>query len=192
MSLRVILVDDEPARSALLAEALTAQGFAVVAVLGTGAGLPGRMAELAADVIIVDIESPDRDILEDMRRVTLEQVRPVVMFSQDGHSDTIRAAIEAGVSAYVVDGLKPERVRPVVDAAIARFSQFQDLRSELNQARASLAERKLVERAKGILMRRRGCDEDEAYRAMRKMAMDQKLRLADVAARIIDAADLLG
>ena len=192
MSLRVILVDDEPARSALLAEALTAQGFAVVAVLGTGAGLSGRMAELAADVIIVDIESPDRDILEDMRRVTLEQVRPVVMFSQDGHSDTIRAAIEAGVSAYVVDGLKPERVRPVVDAAIARFSQFQDLRSELNQARASLAERKLVERAKGILMRRRGCDEDEAYRAMRKMAMDQKLRLADVAARIIDAADLLG
>lgn len=192
MSLRVILVDDEAERSALLAEALTAQGFAVVAVLGTGAGLPGRMAELAADVIIVDIDSPDRDILEDMRRVAFEQVRPVVMFAQDGNPETIRAAIKAGVSAYVVDGLKPERVRPVVDVAIARFSQFQELRSDLNKAQASLAERKQVERAKGILMRRRGCDEDEAYRAMRKMAMDQKLRLADIAAKIIAAEDLLG
>lgn len=192
MSLRVIVVDDEPERAASVGQALAAQGFTVVAVLGTGAGLNRAVAELAADVIIVDIDSPDRDILEDMRRVSLEQQRPVVMFAQDGKPETIRAAVEAGVAAYVVDGLKPERVRPVVDVAIARFAQFQDLRSELDKARTTLAERKQVERAKGILMKRRKVDEQEAFALMRRMAMDQKLRLIDIANKIIDAAELLG
>ena len=192
MSLRVILVDDERERAGLVREALEANGFEVAAVFGTGADLPRRVAELAADVIIVDIDSPDRDTLEDMRRVTFEHRRPVVMFAQDGNAETIRAAVEAGVSAYVVDGLTPERVKPVVDVAIARFAQFQELRSELDKAKSTLAERKLVERAKGILMKRRGCDEDQAHRLMRKMAMDQKLRLVDIANRIIEAAELLG
>lgn len=192
MSLRVILVDDEPLRAKLVKEALETSGFEVVAAFGTGAGLSRQVQDLAPDVIIVDIDSPDRDTLEDMRRVTFEQRRPVVMFAQDGNSDTIRAAIAAGVSAYVVDGLKPERVKPVVDVAIARFAQFQEMRVELDKAKSTLAERKLVEKAKGILMKRRGCDENEAYQSMRKMAMDQKLRLVDVANKIIDAAELLG
>ena len=192
MSLRVILVDDERKRAELVKDALTASGFEVVAVLGTGADLPRRVSDLAADVIIADIDSPDRDTLEDMRQVIFDHGRPVVMFAQDGNPATIRAAVEAGVSAYVVDGLTPDRVKPVVDVAIARFRQFQDLRSELDKARASLTERKLVERAKGILMKRRNCDEDTAYRLMRGMAMDQKLRLVDIAGRIIDAAQLLG
>lgn len=192
MSLRVILVDDERERAALVRESLISSGFEVVAVLGTGAGLARRVADLAADVIIADIDSPDRDTLEDMRRVAFDHGRPVVMFAQDGNPATIRAAVEAGVSAYVVDGLTPDRVRPVVDVAIARFRQFQDLRSQLDKARTTLAERKLVERAKGILMKRRDCDEETAYRLMRGMAMDQKLRLADIASRIIDAAQLLG
>jgi len=192
MSLRVILVDDERERAALVRESLISSGFEVVAVLGTGAGLARRVADLAADVIIADIDSPDRDTLEDMRRVAFDHGRPVVMFAQDGNPATIRAAVEAGVSAYVVDGLTPDRVKPVVDVAIARFRQFQDLRSQLDKARTTLAERKLVERAKGILMKRRDCDEETAYRLMRGMAMDQKLRLADIASRIIDAAQLLG
>lgn len=192
MTLRVILVDDEPLRARLVREALEAGGFEVVASLGTGAGVCRQVQDLAADVIIVDIDSPDRDTLEDMRRVTFEQRRPVVMFAQDGGADIIQAAVAAGVSAYVVDGLKPERVKPVVDVAIARFAQFQDMRVELDKAKTTLAERKLVEKAKGILMRRRGCAEDEAYHLMRKMAMDQKLRLVDIANKVIDAAQLLG
>lgn len=190
--MHVVLVDDERDRAGWVKEALTANGFTVEAVFGTGADLPRRISELSPDVIIVDIDSPDRDILEDMRRVTFQYGRPVVMFSQDGGAETIRASIEAGVAAYVVDGLKPERVRPVIDVAIARFKQFHELCAELDKAKASLAGRKLVERAKGILMKRRNCDEEEAYRIMRKMAMDQKLRLIDIANKIIEAAELLG
>ncbi|KIL97367.1 Response regulator NasT [Paramagnetospirillum magnetotacticum MS-1] len=192
MGLRVIVVDDERDRAEMVRDALKAQGFTVVAVFGSGAGLPARVAELAADIIIVDIDSPDRDTLEDMRRVGIDQGRPVVMFAQDGKPETIRAAVDAGVSAYVVDGLKPDRVRPVIDVAIARFAQFQSLRGELDKARTTLAERKQVEKAKGILMKRRKIDEDEAYRLMRRMAMDQKQRLIDVANKIIEAAELLG
>lgn len=192
MSLRVILVDEAPERATLLEEALRSNGYEVAAVLASGADLARKVVELQADVIIVDIASPDRDTLEDMRRVTFDHARPVVMFAQDGNAETIRAAIEAGVSAYVVDGLKPERVKPVIDVAIARFTQFRDLRDQLDKAKSTLAERKLIERAKGILMKRRQCDEDEAYRLMRRMAMDQKRRLVDIAAKIIEAADLLG
>ena len=192
MSLRVLLVDDERERAALVKEALEAEGVSVVAVLGAGAGLPKQVEMLEPDVIIADIDGPDRDILESMRQVTFEHRRPVVMFAQDGKAETIRAAVEAGVSAYVVNGLTPERVKPVVDVAIARFAQFQELRTELDKAKTTLAERKLVERAKGILVKRRRCGEEEAYQTMRKMAMDQKKRLVDIANKIIEAAELLG
>jgi two-component system, response regulator / RNA-binding antiterminator len=189
---RVVLVDDERNRARWVEEALVASGYSVAAVFGTGADLPRRINELSPDVIIVDIDSPDRDILEDMRQVTFQYGRPVVMFSRDGGGETIRASIDAGLAAYVVDGLKPERVRPVVEVAMARFKQFHELSTELDKARTSLAGRKLVERAKGILMKRRNCDEDEAYRLMRRMAMDQKLKLIDIANRVIEAAQLLG
>lgn len=189
---RVILVDDERERAKWVEDALQANGLAVVAVFGTGADLPRRVAELSPDVIIIDIDSPDRDILEDMRQVTFEHGRPVVMFTQDDGAEAIRASIEAGASAYVVNGLQPERVRPVVEVAIARFARFRTLHSELDKAKATLAERKLVEKAKGIFMKRRCCDEDAAYQMMRKMAMDQKLRLVDIANKIIEAAELLG
>lgn len=189
---RVIVVDDERDRADSVREALEARGFTVVAVLATGAGLARMVADLAADVIIVAIDTPDRDLLKDIRYVSLDQQRPVVMFTQDGTSATIRAAVEAGVAAYVVDGLRPDRLPPVVEVAIAHFERFLGLRVELDKARAMLAERKLVEKAKGILMKRRKVDEDEAYRLLRRMAMDQKLRLIDVANKIIEAADLLG
>ncbi|OAN46607.1 histidine kinase [Paramagnetospirillum marisnigri] len=192
MGLRVIVVDDERDRAALVKAALESDGFVVVAVLTSGTGLHAKVAELAADVIIVDIDSPDRDILEDMRRVGIEQNRPVVMFAQDGKPETIKAAVEAGVSAYVVDGLNPSRVKPVIDVAIARFAQFQDLRAQLDKAKSTLAERKQIEKAKGILMKRRQIEEDAAHGLLRKMAMDQKLRLIDVANKVIEAAELLG
>jgi response regulator NasT len=190
--LRVVVMDDEVDRARAVKEALEADGVDILAVLGSGPGLLDEIDRLAPDVLIVDIDSPDRDVLEGLRRVGQERNRPVVMFAQDGRAETIKAAVEAGLAAYVVDGLTPERVRPIVEVAIARFAQFQELRGELNKAKTTLAERKLVEKAKGILMQRRGCGEDEAYKAMRKMAMDQKLRLVDVANKIIAAAELLG
>ena len=167
-------------------------GVEVVAILGSGLELLSRIDALAPDLLIADIDNPDRDMLEGLRRVGQECDRPVVMFAQDGRAETIRAAVEAGVAAYVVDGLQPERVKPVIDVAIARFAQVRALRAELNKAKTSLAERKLVDKAKGILMKSRSCGEEEAYGAMRKMAMDRKLRLIDIANKIIAAADLLG
>jgi len=191
-SLRVVVMDDDPDRARSVKEALEADGVEVVAVLGSGLDLLSRIGALAPDLLIADIDNPDRDMLEGLRRVGQECNRPVVMFAQDGRAETIRAAVEAGIAAYVVDGLQPERVKPVIDVAIARFAQFMSLRAELDKAKAGLAERKLVEKAKGILMKSRECGEDEAYAAMRKMAMDRKMRLIDVANKIIAAADLLG
>ena len=191
-SLRVVVMDDDPDRARSVKEALEAEGAVVVAVLGSGIALLSRIEALAPDLLIADIDNPDRDMLEGLRRVGQECNRPVVMFAQDGRAETIRAAVEAGVAAYVVDGLQPDRVRPVIDVAIARFAQFQELRAELNKAQTGLAERKLVEKAKGILMKSRQCGEEEAYAAMRKMAMDRKSRLIDIANKIIAAADLLG
>lgn len=191
-SLRVVVMDDDPDRARSVKEALEAEGALVVAVLGSGIELLSRIEALEPDLLIADIDNPDRDMLEGLRRVGQERNRPVVMFARDGRAETIRAAVEAGVAAYVVDGLQPDRVRPVIDVAIARFAQFQELRGELDKARTGLAERKLVEKAKGILMKSRNCGEEQAYSAMRKMAMDQKTRLIDIANKIIAAADLLG
>jgi response regulator NasT len=189
--LRVVVMDDDPDRARAVKEALLADGVEVVAILGSGLELLSRIDALAPDLLIADIDNPDRDMLEGLRRVGQECDRPVVMFAQDGRAETIRAAVEAGVAAYVVDGLQPERVKPVIDVAIARFAQVRALRAELNKAKTSLAERKLVDKAKGILMKSRQCGEEEAYGAMRKMAMDRKLRLIDIANKIIAAADLL-
>ncbi len=184
-------MDDDPDRARSVQIALEADGVEVV-VLGSGLELLSRIDALAPDLLIADIDNPDRDMLEGLRRVGQACNRPVVMFAQDGRAETIRAAVEAGVAAYVVGDLLPGRVRPVIEVAIAQFAQFQALRSELDKAKSSLAERKLVEKAKGILMKRRQCGEDEAFKAMRKMAMDQKMRLIDIANKIIAAADLLG
>lgn len=190
--LRVVIMDDEIDRAQLVKQALEAVHVDVVAIIAGDAGLLSRIEQLAPDLLIVDIDNPDRDMLEGLRRVGQEQNRPVVMFAQDGRAETIKAAVDAGLAAYVVDGLTQERVRPIIEVAIARFAQFQELRGELNKAKTSLAERKLVEKAKGILMQRRSCGEEEAFKMMRKMAMDQKLRLIDIANKIIAAAELLG
>jgi response regulator NasT len=142
-------------------------------------------------VIIIDRDSPDRDTLEHVCMITRDDPRPIVMFTQDQNRTLMRAALEAGVSAYVVDGLSVERVRPIVEVALARFEQWQALRRELDQAQTNLAERKVIERAKGIVMKQRRCTEDEAYAMLRKLAMDRNQRLAHVAESVITMAELL-
>lgn len=188
--LRVMLVDDLPARAALLEQALRDQQFEVVARLATAAGLADEVARLEPDVIIIDIDSPDRDTLEHMASLHRDNPRPVVMFAGERETATIERAVRAGVSAYIVDGLNPGRVRTIVDVAIARFREYQALRRELEETRTQLADRKQIDRAKALLMRHRKMSEEAAYKAMRKMAMDRGQRLPEVAANIIAVFDL--
>jgi two-component system, response regulator / RNA-binding antiterminator len=192
VSLRVLVVDESPERAELLREGLVRAGHEVTATLSSPLALLKTIDELLPDVIVIDMESPSRDVLEHLVFVSRHTPRPVVMFSSDDAPETIRAATRAGVSAYVVDGLDAGRIKAIVEAAVARFEDYQALRAELAEANLKLAERKVVEKAKGILMKSRGLDEDAAYGALRRMAMDRKLKLAEVAQRLIDAADLLG
>jgi response regulator NasT len=191
MSLSVLLVDDDPERAAIVEPALREAGYEVVTVVDSAAAMLAQVRARRPDVIIIDRDSPDRDTLEHVCMITRDDPRPIVMFTQDRDRTLMRAALEAGVSAYVVDGLSVERVRPVVEVALARFEQWQALRRELDQAQTDLAERKLIERAKGIVMKQRRCSEDEAYAMLRKLAMDRNQRLAQVAESVIAMAELL-
>ncbi|PWB47733.1 MAG: response regulator [Nitrosomonadales bacterium] len=188
--LRILLVDETFERAALLKHALQDAGCRIAAHVSASADLPGLVAELNPDLIILDTESPDRDTLENLCVIKRDQPRPIVMFTHDDDSDKIRAAIRAGVSAYVVDGLKSERLRPIMDVAIARFNEFQTMRADLEKAEIQLAERKDVERAKGFLMKQRGWPEEEAYQALRRTAMDRGMRLGEVARQLIEVAGL--
>lgn len=192
MKLRVLVVDGEQRRAADMVAVLTAAGYEVSAVVETQSDLYAKVREIRPDVIIIDMDSPDRDMLEHLRGISRDDPRPIVMFCDDDADETIRAAVKAGVSAYVVDGLHPRRVKPILQAAVARFSEFQTLRMELAKAQSTLAERKLLERAKGIIMKQRGFSEEEAYHAMRKLAMNRNQRIAEVAENVIAAAELLG
>ncbi len=188
---RVMLVDDTPARAAMLEQALTDCGFEVVCRMASAQGLMKQVAEHQPDVVIVDIESPDRDMLEHMTVLNQHLPKPVIMFAEQGDSNTIDRAIRAGVSAYVVDGLNPERVRSIVDVAVARFREFQALRNELQQTRTRLADRQVIDKAKALLIQHRQMNEDEAYHAMRKLAMDRSQKLVDVANDIVSVLGLL-
>ena len=192
MKLRVLLVDEDQDRRALLQEALDEAGFAVVISTGPGKDLQSVVRRVQPDVIVIDVDSPDRDILENMCCIARDVPRPVVMFTHDEDTEKMRTAIRAGVSAYIVGSVTSERVKPIVDVAVLRFEEHQALRRELDQAKASLADRKVIERAKGILMRQRDCGEEKAYQALRKLAMDRNRKLVEVAQSVIDAAELLG
>ena len=191
MSLSVLLVDDDPERAAIVEPALREAGYEVVTVVDTATEMLAQVRARRPDVIIIDRDSPDRDTLEHVCMITRDDPRPIVMFTQDQDRTLMRAALEAGVSAYVVDGLSVERVRPIVEVALARFEQWQALRRELDQAQTNLAERKVIERAKGIVMKQRRCSEDEAYAMLRNLAMDRNQRLAQVAESVITMAELL-
>ena len=189
--LKVLIVDDAPARALVLEEALTRAGCGIAGVVTATDDLAAVVRERQPDVIIIDVDSPSRDTLESLRVINRDRPRPIVMVVDHSDSGTIEQAMKAGVSAYVIDGLNAQRIKPVVDVAIARFKEYQTLRSELERTKTSLQDRKTIERAKGILMEQRRISEDEAYRALRRLAMEQNRRLVDVAEQLIAFAQVL-
>ena len=189
--LRIMLVDEQPERFKLLNETLIDCGYTVVANINAHENIYAALEQCKADVIIADLDSPGRDTLESLQEVTRERPRPIVMFTNDGDADTIEMAVKSGVTAYVVEGIKADRIQSILDVAISRFREYQLLRNELEQTRLQLTERKVIEKAKGILMSNRGMDENQAYQALRKMAMDRNLKISELARSIIAAAELL-
>lgn len=182
----------EAERSRRLRIGLLEGGYNIVAVLPADPFLPERLRQIDPDMVIVDAESQARDTLEHVVIATRDERRPIVLFTNDADTSHVGDAIAAGVTAYVVAGLAPDRVKPVLDVAMARFRHEESMRRELADARLQLSDRKLVERAKGILMTRQGLGEEQAYAKLRKTAMDRGVKLAEIAQRIIEAADLLG
>jgi response regulator NasT len=189
--LTVLVIDENKGRSELLVKAIQEAGHNAISSLNSSHVLSNKVAELSPDVIIIDIESPDRDTLEQMRSISRDNPKPVVMFSDDNNPQSIKDAIEAGVSAYVVDGLNDKRIKSLMDVAIARFREYQSLKDELKQAKNSLEERKIIDRAKGILMKHKNCSEEEAYQLLRKSAMETNQRMVDVSRSLIASVDLL-
>ena len=190
--LNILVIDANRIRASIIEEGLREAGDVRVTVLGDTNGLMRRVVEIDPDVVVIDLESPNRDMLEHMFQVSRAVKRPVAMFVDRTDQTAIEAAIEAGVAAYVVDGLRKERIRPVLDTAMTRFKAFERLRRELEQAKGELSERKSIERAKGILMRTRGLTEEQAYALLRKTAMNQSRRIAEIAESLVTAAGLLG
>ncbi|MCQ8896981.1 ANTAR domain-containing protein [Limnobacter humi] len=189
--LRVLLIDEEPGRAAILERALLDAGYELVSRLTSTHRLAEHVAASAPDIVIVDMDSPDRDSLENMAVLSRSNPKPVILFSGEDDEDTIAGAIRAGVSAYVADGMNPDRVRPIIQVAVARFREFQALKAELQQTKEQLADRKLIDKAKGLLMKHRNFSEDQAYHAMRKLAMERNQRLVDTARSVIEVFEML-
>jgi two-component system, response regulator / RNA-binding antiterminator len=190
-SLHILVVDQNVVRASILEEGLREAGFTRVTVVRDMQNLLKRIEEADPDVICIDLENPNRDVLEQMFQVSRSVPRPVAMFVDRSDTDMIKAAVESGVGAYVVDGLRKERIKPVLEMAISRFAAFRELREELDRTRQALEERKTIERAKGILMRKRDLTEDAAYTLLRKAAMNDNRRLVEIAEAVITAEGLL-
>ncbi|KQQ47498.1 response regulator [Duganella sp. Leaf126] len=179
-------------RARVLRIGLLEAGYDIIASLPADMYLPERIAQLQPDMIIVDAESDARDVLEHIVIATRDERRPIVMFTESDDNASMEAAVAAGVSAYIVAGLQSERIKPVLNVALARFRREQKLLDELSDTRSKLAERKVIERAKGLLMERQRFTEEQAYQKLRSMAMSKNLKLSEVAQRILDVEDLLG
>lgn len=189
--LKILVIDESQRRAAELCAGLALAGHQVAAVLPTTCDLDAQVAAIKPDVILIETDSPSRDTLEHLAAMDREMPRPVIIFANEGDNTTIRASIRAGVAAYVVDGMDPSRLKPIIDVAVARFEAHQALKKELADATRKLSDRKTVEKAKGILMKSRGLDEEAAYGALRKLAMDRGKPLAAVAQDVVDMAKLL-
>lgn len=189
--LRILIIDESQARAAELCGGLAMAGHQVAAVLPSALDLTAQIESIKPDVILIETDSPSRDTLENLAVMDREMPRPVIILTQENDTDVMRAAFKAGVSAYVVDNLDLARLKPIVDVAIARFEAHQNLKQELAEATKKLSERKLVEKAKGILMKTRGLDEDQAYAALRKLAMERAQPLGKVAGDLVEMAKLL-
>lgn len=190
--MRIVIVDDSGLRATVLEEGLRDAGYDDIHVIPPQGGFVARIERMAPDVVLMDLGSPSRDTLEEMLAVSRALARPIAMFVDQSDETMIGAAIDAGVSAYVVDGLRKERVKPVLDLAIRRFNAFARMQSELDEARTALAERKTIDRAKAILMSTRNLSEPDAYALLRSTAMNQNRRIVDVAEALITASSLLG
>jgi response regulator NasT len=189
-SLNIVIVDDSPVRAAILEEGLREAGYVnVVRIEGT-AKLLARIYALDPDVILIDLENPSRDVLEQMFQVSRIVKRPVAMFVDQADSASIQASVDAGVSAYIVDGLKKERIKSILDLCISRFNAFDRLQTELEQTKSALEERKVIDRAKGILMKAKNLSEEQAYALLRKTAMNENRKIAEVAQSVVTAAEL--
>lgn len=192
LAMRIAIIDESAARAAIIEEGLRDAGLSNIVLLSGREGLVQRLTALSPDVVLIDLANPQRDELEEIFAVSAALARPIAMFVDQSDETMIEAAIDAGVSAYVVDGLKKERIKSILDLAVKRFNAFARLRTELDAAKSELAERKMIDKAKLIMMRKRGCDEATAYKALRKAAMDSGRRIADVADALITAESLLG
>lgn len=190
-TLKILVIDENPIRRAIIEAGLADAGFTSVTVLSNTMRLIDHIYDLDPDVVLVDLENPSRDVLEQMFQVSRVVRRPIAMFVDKSDKSEIEAAIEAGVSAYIVDGLKKERVKPILEMTVMRFHAFNRLRAELEEVKSALKDRKVIEKAKGILMKSRGIDEEKAYELLRKTAMSQGRRIADVAQALVSSVDLL-
>ncbi|ARC35093.1 ANTAR domain-containing protein (plasmid) [Paracoccus yeei] len=189
--LSIVIIEPDPDRAEPIMAGLRDAGDHDIRIIAGETGLARRIAELRPDVVLIDLANPSRDILEELALASGPMERPVAMFVDQSDEQLTRAAIEAGISAYVVDGLRADRLKPILDAAIARFHLFQRMRAELASMRTALEERKIIDRAKAILMKARGIDEEAAYALLRKTAMDQGKRVAEIAQQLVMAAGLL-
>ncbi|WP_097928859.1 ANTAR domain-containing response regulator [Monaibacterium marinum] len=189
--LSIIVVEEDRDRALTIVDSLREAGDFDIQVIATHTGLARQIKAHQPDVVLIDIANPSRDTLEELALASGPMERPVAMFVDQSADGLSGAAIEAGVSAYVVDGLQPARLKPILDAAITRFRMFQRMRTELAETKKALEERKVIDRAKGMVMKARNVNEDEAYAILRKAAMDQGKRVADVASALVTAAGLL-
>ena len=189
-SLKILIVDESPVRAAILRDGLREAGFVHVEHLDDTANLLARIYAIDPDVILIDLENPNRDTLEQMFQMSRAVRRPVAMFVDQSDRASIQAAVDAGVSAYVVGGLKKERVTSILDLCISRFNAFSRLQSELETAKGALAERKVIDRAKGVLMKAKGLSEEGAYALLRKTAMNENKKIVEIAEAVLTAAEL--
>ena len=190
-SLKIVIVDESPVRAAILADGLREAGFTQVVRLEETANLLAHIYAIDPDVILIDLENPSRDVLAQMFQVSRAVKRPIAMFVDQSDSAAIEAAVDAGVSAYIVDGLKKERIKSILDLTVSRFNAFARLQEELDRTRSELSERKTIERAKGILMKVKNISEADAYALLRKTAMNENKKLGAVAQSVVTAAELL-
>lgn len=189
--LTILVIDENTIRASIIEEGLREAGHENVTVIHEVQGVARIIETTAPDVIVIDLENPNRDMMEHLFQLTRTVARPIAMFVDRSDTASIEAAVEAGVSAYVVDGLKKERVKPILDMAVSRFNAFSKLKRELADAKSALEERKAIERAKGILMKMRGMSEDEAFALLRQTAMNEKKKMSEIAQSVVTAAGLL-
>jgi len=186
-----MLIEESISSSSILHKTLINEGYQVLVSGGFQDDTFKKASDINPDLIVVNVESPDKELLSQMKLINDTYPKPIIIFSEQGDSKMIDSAVQAGVSAFIVDGLTANRIKPVLEVALARFNNYSSLRHELAKTKEDLANRKIVEKAKGIIMKQRHCPEDEAYQLLRKLAMDRNQKIVDVANNVIEVSSLL-